>query len=204
MARRKLKHFEEMKKWTHVLEPALGESGDLPGTWGKSVILELGCGNGDYTLELAARFPSKIVVGVDIKGSRLWHGAKKALQSGLKNARFLRVRIEDLADFFAEAEIDEIWLPFPDPHPTKGNAKRRLTFPRFLEIYRRLLKPRGFLHLKTDNEALFRYTLGILPGEGFEAVEVLWDSPPGEVQTLYEKKYLEEGRIIQYFCACKV
>mgnify|MGYP001572481931 CR=1 FL=1 len=95
MARRKLKHFEEMKKWTHVLEPAFGKASDLPGTWGGKVILELGCGNGDYTLQLAQRFPGKTVVGVDIKGSRLWHGAKKAFELGLKNARFLRVRIED-------------------------------------------------------------------------------------------------------------
>ncbi len=201
MARRKLKHFEEMKKWTHVLEPAFGKASDLPGTWGGKVILELGCGNGDYTLQLAQRFPGKTVVGVDIKGSRLWHGAKKAFELGLKNARFLRVRIEDLADHFAEAEIDEIWIPFPDPHPTLGNAKRRLTSPRFLGMYRRLLKRRGVLHLKTDNEALFLYTLEILPGEGFKVKEVVEDLPVGEIQTFYERKYRKLERSIHYLKA---
>lgn len=206
MARRKLKHFEEMKKWVHVFEPAFGETSKLPGTWGARVILELGCGNGDYTVELAQRFSKKMVIGVDIKGSRLWHGAKKVGELELRNVRFLRVRIEDLADYFRQSEVDEIWLPFPDPHPTLGNVKRRLTSPRFLEIYRRLLKLRGFLHLKTDNEKLFRYTLEILPGEGFEVEEVMDDvyasrSDVKNFQTLYEKKYLNEGRTIRYLRA---
>ena len=187
----------------HVHEPVRGEKPTLAGTWGKRVIVELGCGEGAYTVGLAERFTDATLVGVDIKGARLWHGAKAAEERGLQNAHFLRTRIEDLADFFTPEEIDEIWITFPDPHPTTGNAKRRLTAPRFLEIYKKLLKPGGLLHLKTDNEALFQYTCEILPGEGFKAAQVLRDAPADEIQTPYEKKYRTEGLPIHYLSAVK-
>lgn len=210
MARRKLKHFVEMKTMPHVFEPTLawqkGEKLDLKGSWGSQVILELACGGGDYTVGLAQRFPNATVVGVDIKGSRMWWGAKKAEELGLTNAKFLRTQIENLADFFDAGEVDEIWITFPNPHPTIGNAKRRLTSRRFLEIYKKLLKPGGVVHLKTDDAGLYEFTLETLPLEGF-TVEVALEDVYGaegvesilrEVQTQYEKRYLRQGKEIKY------
>jgi tRNA (guanine-N7-)-methyltransferase len=207
MTRKKLKHFAEMKEWSHVLEPTLSQEPlKTAGTWGKRVILELACGRGTYTVGLAQRFPDFTVVGVDIKGSRMWHGGKLALDLGLQNARFLRIRIEDLLDYFAPQEVDEVWITFPDPHPTEGNEKRRLTSPRFLELYKKILKPGGFLHLKTDNEALFEYSRVVLKGAGFKEDRVVEDVYGEgvvepllqEVQTAYEQRYLKEGRRIRY------
>lgn len=210
MARRKLKHFDEMKGMAHVFEPTLawqkGEPLNLKGSWGPRVILELACGRGDYTVGLAERFPEATVIGVDIKGSRMWFGAKKAADLKLENARFLRTQIERLADYFAEGEVDEIWITFPNPHPTEGNAKRRLTSPRFLKMYKALLKPGGRVHLKTDDLNLYAYTLETLPAEGFTVESALEDvyGTEGvepvltEVQTQYEKKYLKGGKTIKY------
>lgn len=194
----------------HVFEPTLawqkGEKLDLKGSWGSQVILELACGGGDYTVGLAQRFPNATVVGVDIKGSRMWWGAKKAEELGLTNAKFLRTQIENLADFFDAGEVDEIWITFPNPHPTIGNAKRRLTSRRFLEIYKKLLKPGGVVHLKTDDAGLYEFTLETLPLEGF-TVEVALEDVYGaegvesilrEVQTQYEKRYLRQGKTIKY------
>lgn len=229
MARRKLKHFDEMKQMPHVLEPTLawqkGEKMELKGTWGgegkvgrrSAVIVELACGGGDYTVALAQREkehaglrPAATVVGVDIKGSRMWWGARLAEELKLGNARFLRTRIELLADYFADGEVDEIWITFPNPHPTKGNAKRRLTSRRFLELYKRILKPGGTVHLKTDDAGLYAFTVETLPLEGF-TVELALDDVYGAaergeavdailtgVQTQYEKKYLAQGKAIKY------
>lgn len=193
----------------------------LKGTWGTNretglrpaVILELACGGGDYTVALAQRFPGAVVVGVDIKGSRMWWGARRAAELGLPNAKFLRTQIENLADYFDEAEVDEIWITFPNPHPTKGNAKRRLTSRRFLEIYKRILKPGGVVHLKTDDVGLYEFSLETFPLEGFK-VEVALDDVYGteqeqtglrpgealltEVQTQYETRYLKAGKKIKY------
>ncbi|MFA6024308.1 MAG: tRNA (guanosine(46)-N7)-methyltransferase TrmB [Candidatus Gracilibacteria bacterium] len=215
MARRKLKHFAEMKEMAHVFEPTLafqrGEKMDLRGSWGPRVVLELACGGGDYTLALAQRFPTNTVIGVDIKGSRMWFGAQKAADLKVSNAKFLRTQIANLGDFFADGEVDEIWITFPNPHPTKGNAKRRLTSRRFLEMYRRILKPGGLLHLKTDDAALFEFSKEMLPLEGFMVEEALADiygaaeddamgvdSILTQIQTQYEKKYLAQGRTIKY------
>lgn len=204
-----------MKSMPHVFEPTLawqkGEPMQLKGTWGERVILELACGGGDYTVALAQRFPEATVIGVDIKGSRMWWGAKVAADLGLPNAKFLRTQIENLADYFAEGEVDEIWITFPNPHPTKGNAKRRLTSRRFLEIYRRLLKPGGVAHLKTDDTGLFEFSREMFPLEGFK-VELALDDVHGtegvepiltEVQTQYEKRYLKMGKAIKYLKARK-
>ena len=207
MARKKLKHFAEMKEWSHVLEGDLV----LKGKWGDKVILELACGKGAYTLALAEREPGATLVGVDIKGSRIWHGAKEALDEGAENVRFLRCRIEDLGEYFEEGEVDEIWITFPDPHPRRGKAKKRLTAPRFLETYGRILKPGGKLHLKTDDEVLFRWSLEVLEEEGW-SVERLVGDVYGEwvgddvdevlhIKTDYEKRWIEEGRTIRYLGA---
>ena len=225
MTRKKLIHFDEMKDWPHVFEPEWGTDSGLAGTWdaggsgaGSSVILELACGRGHYTIALAQRNPDATVVGVDIKGARMWHGANEALDLGLTNAKFLRTRIEDLAQHFAPGEVDEIWITFPDPRPREGSEKRRLTSPRFLEIYKNLLKPGGRLNLKTDDTDLFEWSLEVLRERGVEPEIVCRDvyADGGEVaageiskalrellhvQTQYEKKFLAKGRKIKYLCA---
>lgn len=216
MPRKKLKHFGEMKTWTHVLEPDLPGRFDLKtantcqGTWGEKVILELGCGRGTYTVALAERLPEAHLVGVDLKGARLWHGGKTAMELGLSNVTFLRSHIQALPAFFAPEEVDEIWITFPDPHPTEGNERRRLTSPRFLELYSPLLKKGGRVHLKTDNEALFRYSVQSFEGMGFEQELIHWDlhkeapedSMLRRVRTQYEEIYLKKGQPI-FFVSVK-
>jgi tRNA (guanine-N7-)-methyltransferase len=213
--RTKLKHFAQMKKWSHVIEAAgLYKDSDaaereeylkLPGLWkshdfdfvedGESglrvlkkvkrekaydrLILELACGKGFYTLELARRYPNALVVGVDIKGCRIWHGAEESLREGLDNARFFRTRIEALNEYFADGEVDEIWVTFPDPHLREGKAKKRLTSSRFLNVYERILKDAiegvvavggGLLNLKTDNTPLFEFSIETAKEEGWPIV----------------------------------
>jgi tRNA (guanine-N7-)-methyltransferase len=157
MARRKLKHFAEMAALPNVLE----YPENMPGKWAEHfgnnnpLVLELGCGTGAYTISLAERYPDKNFIGVDIKGARMWHGATAAHQDGKTNVAFLRIVIENIAEYFAPNEVSEIWITFPDPHPREGKARKRLCSPRFHEIYRKFIQPVGKLHLKTDNQELF-------------------------------------------------
>lgn len=204
MSRKKLKHFAQLKEWPHVYEPTLEDDLGLSGSWGDNVILELACGKGYYTIALAERYPEATLVGVDIKGARIWHGAEFALDRGLDNVFFLRTKIEALGRFFEAEELDEIWITFPDPHPRKGKAKKRLTSPRFLEIYKKLLKPGGIVHLKTDDKGLFEYTLSVIDELGCKIVRK-FDDVYGEsdddllyIKTDYERRFLAEGRQIRY------
>lgn len=210
MVRKKLQHFAEMKEWAHVIEPKWGEPSKLPGTWGNKVILELGCGKGHYTLGLARLDPEVTVVGIDIKGARMWHGASIAEEENIKNARFLRTKIEELANYFEEGEVDEIWVTFPDPHPRKGRARRRLTSPRFLSIYKRLLRPGGKLHLKTDDPSLFDYSLETVQEENWKLEESISDvhgtdadAVLKDIRTHYEERFIKDGRKIHYLRASK-
>lgn len=218
MARNKLKHFAEMKGMERVFEPRRGEVFEGKGRWREDVfenraplILELACGRGDYTVALAERFPDRNFIGIDVKGARMWHGCKVMLERGLNNAAFLRIRVENLMEYFGTGEVDEIWLTFPDPQPGKEN--RRLTAPRFLEMYQKVLRPGGLLHLKHDDDNFFEYSLETASQCGFEAVEVVRDvhhpaergaSGNGslesclEIQTTYEKRHLAAGRKIYY------
>lgn len=202
-----------------VFEPRRGETFAMKRRWREDVfgefqigknqmlshlILELACGRGDYTVALAKCFPDRNFIGVDVKGARMWHGCKEMQERGLKNAAFLRVRIEDLLDYFGEGEVSEIWLTFPDPQPGKEN--KRLTAPRFLEMYRKILVPGGFLHLKHDDRDFFEYSLETASPCGFEVVEVVRNVHAGgsqknlltEIRTTYEKRHLAEGRTIRY------
>ncbi len=225
MVRNKLKHFIEMKSMPRVFEPAFS-SINFRGKWRAKVfkreaagkvrtplILELACGRGDYTVALAERFKDRDFVGIDVKGARMWHGCRMMLERGLNNVAFLRICIEDLLDHFAEGEVDEIWLTFPDPQP--GKESKRLTAPRFLEMYRKVLKPGGLLHLKHDDADFFSYSLEVVPQCGFEVVRLANDVYRGhdvrergqmedalltEIQTTYEKRHLAEGRVIRYAC----
>lgn len=167
------------------------------------ITLELACGKGEYSVGLARRYPRKNFIGVDLKGPRIWVGAKKALKHNLENVRFLRAYIDHLENFFSKNEIDEIWIIFPDPYLKK--ERKRLTSPKFLNIYRRVMKPGGLIHLKTDSETLFDYTIEVIRDEQCDLVEkiedVYRDSRNSElvgIQTFYEKMHLEKGKTIRY------
>lgn len=167
------------------------------------ITLELACGKGEYSIGLARRYPRKNFIGVDLKGPRIWVGAKKALKHNLENVRFLRAYIDHLENFFSKNEIDEIWIIFPDPYLKK--ERKRLTSPKFLNIYRRVMKPGGLIHLKTDSETLFDYTIEVIRDEQCDLVEkiedVYRDSRNSElvgIQTFYEKMHLEKGKTIRY------
>lgn len=170
------------------------------------IVLELGCGKGEYTIGLATRNPGKNHIGIDIKGARFWRGAKSALQLGLENVAFLRTQIELIDLLFGKNEVDEIWITFPDPQIKYKRTKHRLTNPLFLARYKQVLKPSGVVSLKTDSEFVHGYTLGLLQGMGHETIYSNHDvyrnegSPAEvlEIQTFYEKQFLEQGKPITY------
>ncbi len=164
MAQKKLHRFAAIKTFNNVLEyPA-----DAKGNWAKHfknsnpIVLELACGKGEYALGLAKLYPEKNFIGVDIKGNRIWVGAKKALQEGLTNVAFLRTQIQKLNEYFTKGEVAEIWITFPDPQLTPGKAKKRLTHPRFLQVYQQVLADSGSIHLKTDSPKLYNFTKLVL------------------------------------------
>ncbi|HET8855001.1 MAG TPA: tRNA (guanosine(46)-N7)-methyltransferase TrmB [Salinimicrobium sp.] len=216
-SKNKLKRFRENETFKNVVQPSREEitSGKfvLKGGWQKEffkndnpIVLELGCGKGEYSLALARAFPGKNLLGIDIKGARFWRGAKTALEEGLGNVGFLRTQIELVDELFAEAEVDEIWITFPDPQIKYKRTKHRLTNSDFLQKYKKILKPEGIINLKTDSEFMHGYTLGLLHGEGHEILHANHDVyknvySPGEVtkiQTFYEKQYLEQGKRITF------
>jgi tRNA (guanine-N7-)-methyltransferase len=169
VGKNKLARWNELGTFSNVFQPEIetvaGIDHPVKGTWNKEVfknqnpvILELGCGKGEYTLGLATRFPQNNYIGIDIKGARMWRGAKTAFELNLKNAAFLRTRIEFINSFFTEDEVDEIWITFPDPHPGRRNSNKRLTSPWFLNRYRMFMKDKGLIHLKTDNTELYNFT----------------------------------------------
>ncbi|MEO8854169.1 MAG: tRNA (guanosine(46)-N7)-methyltransferase TrmB [Ginsengibacter sp.] len=160
MAQKKLKRFAEIKSFPNVLEYPENMCGQWAHFFGNSnpVILELACGKGEYAIGLAELYPAKNFIGVDIKGNRLWVGAKSALENNLKNVAFLRTQIEKLPEYFNRNEIEEIWITFPDPQLRVSKAKKRLTHPRFLELYKKVLIKGGKIHLKTDSPDLYYFT----------------------------------------------
>lgn len=217
----KLKRFAEIATFPNVFEidpanesfisNAEGISNDMRGQWAAKyfendhpVILELACGKGDYTVAMAQAHPYINYIGVDIKGARIWIGARKALDHSLHNVAFLRTRIEFIDRFFAPGEISEIWITFPDPF--EGKVNRRLTSPPFLERYRKILTRDGIIHLKTDSDLLYEFTLEVI--EAAPRIELLYSHPDIyneplqfpelEHKTYYEKKHLAEGRKIKY------
>ncbi len=216
-SKNKLKRFNQNLTFPNVIQPSREELIEnkypLKGNWRKdffknenSIVLELGCGKGEYSVYLAKENLHKNFIGIDLKGARLWAGAKESLILELKNVAFIRAQIELVSDLFSENEIDEIWITFPDPQIKYKRTKHRLTNPQFLAKYKNILKPEGFIHLKTDSEHMHGYTLGLLEGMGIEveyAHHDLYTNPyaPKEasaVQTYYEKIYLEENKPITY------
>ena len=213
MGRSKLDKFKDNDQSKYVIQPGKDMFENSKGKWRKvyfqnnnPVILELACGRGEYTIGMASIFPDKNFIGVDIKGPRIWRGMKIAEEEKLNNVGFLRGHIQNLEDFFSEDEVDGIWITFPDPRPKGRDERRRLTHERFLELYRKILKPGGWIYLKTDNEGLYEYSLEVLRDMkdvvDLQYTDDLYHSELLEdhfgIQTTYEKKYLEEGIKIKY------
>ena len=215
MGKNKLRKFEDMTGYPHVYQYPFSvlqsEGGcSLKGCWNRDVfknnhpiVLELGCGRGEYTVGLGRLFPEKNFIGIDIKGARMWAGAKESLEAGMKNVAFLRTSIELLPHFFASYEVSEIWLTFPDPQMKKVN--KRLTSTRFMKLYREILSGNGVIHLKTDSPFLFTYTCEMVKANCFPVL-VCTDNlyPSGladeilSIQTAYERQWVDRGFSIKY------
>ena len=214
MGKGKLKKFNEMEGFDHVIQAPFHivkhDDFRLKGKWAEEffknknpLILELGCGKGEYTVELATMFPEINFIGVDIKGARLWKGAKLALQRNLKNVAFLRTNIELITQFFARDEVNEIWLTFPDPQMRK--SRKRLTSTTFLNKYRDFLKDKGIIHLKTDSNFQFNYTRELVKLNKFEIISETdnvyeWErlNDVLRIRTFYEKQWLDRGITSKY------
>ncbi|MCB0820952.1 MAG: tRNA (guanosine(46)-N7)-methyltransferase TrmB, partial [Bacteroidetes bacterium] len=173
----------------------------------KPITLELGCGKGEYTVALSAAHPERNFLGVDIKGSRIWRGARTAFDNKMDNVGFLRTQVERINNFFIPGEIDEIWITFPDPQPQKTRERKRLTSPLFLDKYRKILKPGGLVHLKTDSAFLFDYSLMVIEQQKLHVLRKSHDIDrdyPGDellkIRTYYEMKFRETGVPINYVC----
>lgn len=214
MAKNKLARFAENETFSNLFQHSDYQNSETPfplkGKWGERyfkndhpIVLELGCGKGEYTIALSERFPEKNFIGIDRKGARLWRGAKTAIEEQKSNVAFLRIGIDNIASYFAENEIAEIWITFPDPQPKK--IRRRLTSPIFIKRYEAILKQDGSINLKTDSRMLYEYTLQTAKEINWQILEDVEDvyhsdcSPLlTEIQTFYEKMWLAEGKIISY------
>jgi len=238
MGKNKLARWQELETFTNVIQPetvaVAVEDHQIKGNWqseifknNNPVILELGCGKGEYTIGLAEMFPENNFIGVDIKGARMWRGAKTSNERKLANVAFLRTRIEFIDRFFSKNEVDEIWITFPDPHVGARNSNKRLTSPWYLNKYVKFLKNNGIIHLKTDNAELFQYTRSVVKTNNLEELfssDNLYSEEsnlkniitgvsdslnlPGEqhlffynilsIKTFYEKQFLAKGMKITY------
>ena len=215
-SKNKLKRFKENETFKNVIQPNREEitngSFSLKGKWNEffgndnPLVLELGCGKGEYTVAMGKQNKNKNYIGIDIKGARFWRGAKTAIEENMSNVAFLRTQIELIDELFAANEVSEIWITFPDPQIKYKRTKHRLTNEVFLNKYRAILKQDGVVNLKTDSEFMHGYTLGLLHGKGLEVLYANHDvyknegSPKEvlEIQTFYEKQYLEKGKPITY------
>lgn len=216
MGKNKLAKFSEMETFPHVFQytySALHESEErfpLKGKWSdffgndNPIVLELGCGRGEYTVALAQLFPEKNFIGVDIKGSRMWAGAKESHLKGMKNVAFIRTNIEIISEFFSTDEVAEIWLTFPDPQMKK--VRKRLTSTRFMELYQQFVKENGIIHLKTDSNFMFQYTVEMIKANQYLVIfqnNDLYHSDFSDdkilsIKTFYEQQWLERGLTIKY------
>lgn len=209
MGQKKLVRFAELKTFTNVLQ----YPEEMPGTWNEyfknsnPIVLELACGKGEYTLGLAQLYPAKNFIGVDLKGNRLWVGAKKATQHNLHNVAFLRIQIERITEFFATEEVDELWITFPDPQLRISKSKKRLTHPRFLRLYYQVLKPQGKIHLKTDSPDLYHFTKKVIEMYNCELHKDFDDvyaepgiSPELHIKTHYESLDIAGSNKVHYLC----
>jgi tRNA (guanine-N7-)-methyltransferase len=207
MAQKKLLRFAQLKTFANVLE----YPENMQGNWHKffnnnnPIVLELACGRGEYTVGLSSLYPNKNIIGVDVKGNRMYIGAKKCLDNNLTNAAFLRTQIEMLPNYFAANEINEIWITFPDPQLRTSKAKKRLTHPRFLRLYKQVLNPAGSIHLKTDSPDLFEFTKKVIEHYGlllvvenddiYKTEDIL---PDLLIKTHYESLDIAQSKKIHY------
>lgn len=215
MGKNKLKRWDELETFERVFQPSLGletTANTLKGNWHRQVfqnnnpvVLELGCGRGEYTVTLAERYPDKNFIGIDIKGARLWRGAKTGHEQQMRHVAFLRTQVDLIEYFFTENEVSEIWLTFPDPQIRDSREFRRLTSPDFLNRYRYVLQNGGVLHLKTDSSTLYTYTLEMLKHERgalkYASANVYTEAPcpkDMDIQTTYEKMFVDKGKTIKY------
>jgi tRNA (guanine-N7-)-methyltransferase len=220
MAKNKLRRFAEMKLWNNVFEPTLEPNPQdefpLKGKWNSEyfkndhpIVLELGCGKGEYTVGLAKHYPNKNFIGIDIKGSRMFVGAKEAIDAKMTNVAFLRTKVDFILSYFEKGEIDEIWLTFSDPQPNK--PKKRLSSKPFIDRYRIILKENGLVHLKTDSDLLFESTVDEIKEHNYKVKELSWDlynSLPADldptireilhIKTHYEQLFTAKGSVIKY------
>ena len=215
MGKNKLARWTELGSYDNVIQPEIedvsGKDHPIKGRWnqdlfknGNPITIELGCGKGEYTVGLANNFPQNNFIGIDIKGARMWRGAKTANEQKLPNVAFLRTRIEFINSFFSSDEVDEIWITFPDPHPGGRNSNKRLTSPWFLNSYRLFLKDKGLIHLKTDNKELYDFTCKVLSHNNVETIISTNDLYTEKIdnilsiRTHYENIFLDEGLKINY------
>lgn len=209
MGQKKLIRFAELETFSNVLQYPVA----MAGTWHQHfknpnpIVLELACGKGEYTVGLAELYPNKNFIGVDVKGNRLWVGAKKAINHHLNNVAFLRTEIERLTEFFGTEEVDEIWITFPDPQLRISKSKKRLTHPRFLRLYYQILTPGGKIHLKTDSPDLYRFTKKVIDMYGCQVHKELDDvyAEPGisadlRIVTHYESLDIAGSKKVHYLC----
>jgi tRNA (guanine-N7-)-methyltransferase len=216
-SKNKLRRFKENETFSNVFQPTRDElvhqQFSLKDNWNSTffkndhpLVLELGCGKGEYSIALAKKYPNKNFIGIDIKGARFWRGAKTAIEENIPNVAFLRTQIELIDHAFAQNEVDEIWITFPDPQIKYKRTKHRMTNLEFLKRYQSILKPEGEVNLKTDSEFMHGYTLGLLHGAGHEVLYAnhnvyKQEGSPEEVtsiQTFYESQYLEQNKPITY------
>ncbi len=216
MGKNKLSRFRELENLERVFQPSIEEvirtDYRLKGRWNAEVfgrelplVIELGCGKGEYTVGLARMNPGRNYIGLDIKGARIWKGARQAHEEDLKHVAFLRTRIDFINSFFAKDEVDELWITFPDPQEKKRRQKKRLTGPLFLNRYRQLLKDQGLVHLKTDNRDLYAYTLELVRYNGLQVerhsddlYSEEWNDETVSIETYYESRFRAEGSAIHY------
>jgi tRNA (guanine-N7-)-methyltransferase len=215
MGKDKLKRFRENLSFTNLIQPKIifpPQDHELKGNWKKNffknenpIILELGCGRGEYAVNMALMFPGKNFIGVDWKGARLWRGAKTAFEDQIMNVGFLRIQIQNIYAFFAKEEVDEIWITFPDPKLLKSDENKRLTSKRFLNIYRQFMNADGIVNLKSDSKAFYDYTLEIISEENLNILnsdDDIYSKTDIDklltIQTTYEKLWLKQGSKICY------
>jgi tRNA (guanine-N7-)-methyltransferase len=217
MGKDKLKRFSQILSFDNVIQPKINfhsDDDDLKGNWStvfnneNPLVLELGCGGGEYTVALAKDYPDKNFIGIDIKGARIWKGAKAALDEGLNNVRFLRTKVDFITKFFKKNEVNEIWLTFSDPQPKK--PKKRLTSKLFTERYLEFLKINGVIHLKTDSDLLYNFTLEEIKSNNFKLLKNITNVYKESyeksqelkknlfIKTFYEKKWLDLEKTIKY------